>query len=139
MGNDPEREAALEARVRDLEAVLKQNHQEIQLAFKLSPAMSNLFGLLLSVPLVTREMVEQGGGTDGEGRGEMVEQRLGLAADVKIAMHRLRNHVRPHGVVIHSRRTLGYWMENADKAKVHAVLRDRFANTLETQAYDSAA
>lgn len=97
----------LKARVRDLEAVLKQNDPSLMMAFRLTPAASDLFGLLLSVPYVTTEMIRQ---------------RLEIATDGKVAVHRLRQQLKPWNIVIQSRRSLGYWLDPATKEQVRSVL-----------------
>ena len=100
-------EDELRARIRDLEAALKQNDKSLAITFKLPPVLSNLLGLLLSVPIVTPEMVRQ---------------RLEITTDAKVAMHRLRNHLKPWDIKIHSRRNIGYWIEADDKHRIKAML-----------------
>lgn len=97
--------ALLQTRVRDLEAVLNQNNAALALAFHLPPAHANLFGLLLSVPVVTHDAIQH---------------RLEIATDPKIAIHRLRKRLKrwharlgldENATLIHGRRHVGYWVD----------------------------
>ncbi len=96
------------ARVADLETALEQSNSNLAVTFRLPPALNKLLGLLLSLPNVT---------------SEMVHQRLEIATDAKVAVHRLRHVMTPHGIKIHSRRNLGYWIENSDKLKIREMLK----------------
>jgi hypothetical protein len=64
-------------------------------------------GLLLALPIVTPEMIRQ---------------RLEIAPDAKVAIHRLRKHIEPWKIEIGSRRNVGYWLEPEDKAKIKALV-----------------
>jgi hypothetical protein len=108
--------ALLQTRVRDLEAVLNQNNAALALAFRLPPAQANLFGLLLSLPVVTHEAIQH---------------RLEIATDPKIAIHRLRKRLRPWharlgiaegGTLIHGQRHVGYWIEPTMRPAVKAIV-----------------
>lgn len=98
---------ALKARVRDLEVALKQNDTSLMLAFNLTPAAGNLFGLLLSARVVTADTIQQG---------------LEIATDAKVAIHRLRQQLKPWDITIHSRRGLGYWIDAETKARAKALM-----------------
>jgi hypothetical protein len=100
--------AALQARILDLEAALRQNDANLIATFHLPEQLANIFGLLMSLPLVT---------------ADMLQQRLELVADAKVSIYRLRLHMAEYGVTIHSRRTVGYWLDNETKDRV----RDRVA------------
>jgi hypothetical protein len=105
--NADDETATLRARVRDLEAVLGQNHEGITATFRLPPVLSNLFGLLLSLPNVT---------------SEMIRQRLEIATDAKVAIHRLRTHLKDFDIEIQSRRNVGYWFDDATKVRIRALI-----------------
>jgi hypothetical protein len=94
---------ALETRVRDLEAVLNQSNAELKAAFLLPPKLCDLLGLLLAVPVVT---------------SEMVQNRLNITTDSKIMVWRLRQHMEPFGVSIRSKRSVGYWLDADTKMKI---------------------
>lgn len=96
----------LRERVRDLEAALGQNDNTLAVTFRLTPKLSNLLGLLLQLPNVTPEMIQH---------------RLEIASDAKVAMHRLRVHLKSWGVVVHSRRHLGYWLDGDTKERIRAL------------------
>jgi hypothetical protein len=108
--------AVLQTRIRDLEAVLNQNNAALALAFRLPPAHANLFGLLLSLPVVTHDAIQQ---------------RLEIATDPKIAIHRLRKRMKVwHGrlglkdgdVLIHGQRHVGYWIAPTMRPIVKAIV-----------------
>lgn len=107
-GEESEEMQQLRARVADLETALEQSNSNLAVTFRLPPALNKLLGLLLSLPNVT---------------SEMVHQRLEIATDAKVAVHRLRKYMTPHGIDIHSRRNLGYWLEPASKAKIRDMLK----------------
>lgn len=90
------------ARIRDLEFALGQNDHSIALAYNLTPKLSDLFGLLIALPVVT---------------SEMIRQRLEIATDAKVAIHRLRHNL-PADVKVHGRRGFGYWLDEATKAEI---------------------
>lgn len=94
------------ARIRDLEFALGQNDHSIALAYNLTPKLSDLFGLLIALPVVT---------------SEMIRQRLEIATDAKVAIHRLRHNL-PADVKVHGRRGFGYWLDEATKAEIKARL-----------------
>jgi len=98
---------ALRARIRDLSAALRQENQSFLVAFRLTPALNNLLGLLYSVELVTTDMIQQ---------------RLEIATEAKVAIHRLRKHMEDFGVVIESRRHLGYWLSSEAKEIIRRLV-----------------
>jgi hypothetical protein len=97
----------LKARIRDLEAALSQNDHTLALAFALPPRLSDLLGLLLNLPVVT---------------SDMIRQRLEIATDAKVAVHRLRKHVDKFGIKIEGRRGFGYWLTEETKAAIWAAV-----------------
>jgi len=112
---DPEVEvAALRERIRDLETVLGFHDDNLAVAFKLPSSLHKLLALLMSVPSVTPEMIHQ---------------RLEIATDAKVAVHRLRTALKEWNVEIHSKRTLGYWIDPKEKARIRGIVdelsRDR--------------
>lgn len=105
--DDDDEKAQLRARIRDLEAALGQSNENLAVTFRLTPVLNNLLGLLLSLPNVT---------------SEMIRQRLEIATDAKVAIHRLRRHLEPWKIEIKSRRSLGYWLEDEDKEKIREAV-----------------
>jgi biotin operon repressor len=97
----------LRLKVRDLELALGQNDANLAVTFRLTPVLNNLMGLLLALPNVTPEMIRQ---------------RLEIAPDAKVAIHRLRKHIEPWGIEIKSKRNVGYWIESADKLKIKVLV-----------------
>jgi hypothetical protein len=106
MTQDTELIAAL-ARIKDLEAALKQNDQALLAYYRLPPVSTNLFGLLLSMATVTPEMIQQ---------------RLEIATESKVAMHRLRRQLEPFGIIVQSKRNVGYWLDDETKKRVQETI-----------------
>ncbi len=115
---DDTEEAALRARVKDLEAILGQNDKLLVVTFRLPPVLANILGLLMSQSLVT---------------SEMLEDRLNVR-DAKAAMHRLRKALMPWGVVIDSGRHIGYWIEPEVKKEIDLLLTSRVTEEQERRA-----
>jgi hypothetical protein len=116
--------ALLQTRVRDLEAVLNQNNAALALTFHLPPAHANLFGLLLSVPVVTHDAIQH---------------RLEIATDPKIAIHRLRKRLKAwharlgleeDAILIHGRRHVGYWVEATMRPAIRRLVEGATAERL---------
>jgi hypothetical protein len=104
---------ALKLRVKELEACLGLNDRNLGSFFKLSASMTNLLGLMLSVPNVTPEMIQT---------------RLRIASESKVAIRRLRvgldkwaaeNEQQPF--IIHAKRQMGYWFDEETKKRIRAV------------------
>lgn len=111
--DNEEKNAHLESRVADLEAALNlPQASHIAMTMNLPLALARLLGLFLAVPCVTQEMVVH---------------RLEIATDMKVAVFRLRRALKERGIVIHARRSVGYWMEQADKDIIRAELKQREA------------
>lgn len=116
--------ALLQTRIRDLEAVLNQNNAALALAFRLPPAHANLFGLLLSLPVVTHDAIQG---------------RLEIATDPKIAIHRLRKRMKVwheklgltgDDVLIHGQRHVGYWINPTMRPVVKRIVDEVTAERL---------
>ena len=107
---DPKEEIdRLKAQIRDLKLALGQGNATLAVTFRLTPVLNNLAGLLLALPIVTPEMIRQ---------------RLDIAHDAKVAIHRLREHWEPWfgDDLVKSKRNVGYWIEPADKAKIKLMI-----------------
>jgi len=102
----------LRLKVRDLELALGQSNDSLAATFRLTPVLNNLMGLLLALPIVTPEMIRQ---------------RLEIAPDAKVAIHRLRKHLEPWGIEIGSRRNVGYWLEDTTKAQIRRLITGTIA------------
>jgi hypothetical protein len=98
----------LKARIYDLETALGQHQKDIlAVTFKLRLQESKLLGLLLAVPNVT---------------SEMIQQRLELGANAKTTVYRLRQHMLGYGIKVQSKRGLGYWLDQGTKQRVQAMI-----------------
>ena len=109
---DTDEVAVLQERVSQLEAALNQNNLDIAVTFGLTPALSNLLGLLLALPLVT---------------AEAIQEYLEIATDRKVAICRLRKCLKPWNnrlglsptdEIIQSQRYMGYWIEPKVKRRL---------------------
>jgi hypothetical protein len=107
MTNDDDENARLRVRIRDLELALGQRDKTLAVTFRLTPALNNLLGLLISVPVVTPEMIRD---------------RLEIANDAKVGIHRLRKQLEPWDIKIQQKRNLGYWLEDEDKARIRGLV-----------------
>jgi len=81
---------------------------ELKAAFHLPPALNSVLTLLMAVPILTPELIE-----------EHVE----LNYNYRVAMHRLRAALAPYGIEIRSRRMTGYWLEEEDREKIKQRVR----------------
>lgn len=100
---------ALRARVATLESLLLQKNDDLQGVFKLPPMLTNLLGLLVSVPYVNTEIAEA---------------QIGIVSNLKVTMHRLRAELKAHNIEVHSRKYAGYWLSDADKTRIREMLED---------------
>ncbi len=100
----------LKARIRELETMLGQNDRELAPVFDLPPNLCKLLGLLMRVEVVTPEMIEL---------------RLNIATDAKVAAFRLRKRMWPFGVIIHSQYGIGYWLTPENKTLVKKIVKER--------------
>jgi hypothetical protein len=96
--------AELKARICDLEMLNGQNNMALAVAFGLTPILNNLLGLLLAQLHVTDATVAKFMPKVGTG--------------TKILVCRLRKHLKPYGVVIQSKRAVGYWLDEETKERI---------------------
>jgi hypothetical protein len=106
MDDPTARIAILEAQLRDLQYRLRQTDQRLIATFKLSPQRMKLMGLLLTLPIVTPEVITR---------------RLGINIEVRVAMNRLRKDLAKFEIPLESRRKLGYWFSDETKLKIKAM------------------
>ena len=102
----------LKAYIRDLEGLLKQTPRDLELAakaFGLPQSQARLFGLLRTMPVVT---------------SEVAEVRARVATDVKVAIYRLRDRLRAHGIIIQSQYGIGYWLTAEDKIRISRIISE---------------
>lgn len=85
----------------------------LRLMLGLTLQETKLMLLLMQVELVT---------------ANLVNERLGIpTADVRIAIHRLRNMLHPHNITIQSKRLFGYWLTDDTKARVRQLTQRQAA------------
>ena len=114
--DDAARILYLEEKLRDLQYRLQQTDQSLIATFKLPPQRMKLMGLLLTLPIVTTEIIAQ---------------RLGIDIEVRVAMNRLRKDLNKWDLHVESRRKLGYWFTDDTKTKIKALVNACNDATLE--------
>ena len=78
--------------------------EDLSRVFQLPPLLSNLMGLLMSTTTVSMQSVYM------------------ITPKPKAAMFRLRKHLADWKVEVHSRRGVGYWINDKDKARIRAYV-----------------
>lgn len=73
----------------------------LQVTFSMSKSMAKVVKLMLDEGRIT---------SDG------IENKHKIVTDAKVLVHRIRRQLAPFGITIHSRRDVGYWMDDASKA-----------------------
>ncbi len=109
-GDDASR-VALEEEIKNLKAALRQNDNALLVTFRLTPKLTNLLGLLIATDLVTQDMIQD---------------RLRIATEAKVAIHRLRTALLPWAIRILSRRNTGWWLDKASKQRIEELLSPQF-------------
>jgi hypothetical protein len=104
---DGELVAGLRARIKSLERTLGHNDLSLAMAYHLTPQLNNLLGLLMAQPIVTDDMVR--------------DNRI--ATQPKVALNRLRKHLKSYGVLVQRKRILGFWLDNDTKETIRGKLR----------------
>jgi len=99
----------LRTRIRDLETTLGQRNKRLLATFKLTPVMNSLMGLLLELPIVS---------------SAVIHQHMEIAANAKVAAHRLRQLLKPYDIEVHSRRNVGYWFSDDDKKRIRELISE---------------
>jgi len=79
---------------------------DLQIKYKLTPSMAQALHLLLTNKIVTPNMVE-------------VDRTI--TTDSKVLVHRIRRRLAGTPIIIHSQRSVGYWLDNASR---EVILRD---------------
>jgi hypothetical protein len=100
----------LRARIAELEKLLNQKSSNYTSVFRMPPALSDLLGLLVAMPTIN---------------AEIVQDKMGITSDIKVTMHRLRKELQPFKISIKSRRHAGYWIDDADKERIKAMVTEK--------------
>jgi hypothetical protein len=58
---------------------------------------------------------------------EMIVMRLNIATDSKVAVHRLREALKPYEIEVRSKRGLGYWLDAETKERVKLLAQQVIA------------
>lgn len=80
---------------------------DLQVKHRLSASMAKIVLLILENRRVTANMIEN----DHK-----------IVVDAKVIIHRIRRRLEGSGIVIQSRRDVGYWMDNESKVKLYESL-----------------
>lgn len=99
----------LRARVAELEFRLQQSPQGLVSRFRLPPSLLATLALLLREPVIDIDKFEADENTP---------------KDIKVTIHRLRKMLAPHKIDIKSRRSTGYWIDDADKERIKEMITD---------------
>lgn len=99
----------LKARVAELEKQLLQGPQGMAACFPFTPALIATFGLLLREDVIDVDAFEADENTP---------------KNIKVTIHRLRKLLAPYNIDIKSRRSTGYWIADADKARVRKMITE---------------
>lgn len=78
--------------------------------FGLSVEAERLLAMLLELPLVLPDHVE-----DCEGS----------PSRLRVKMHRLRRRLEAHGIKLHSKRNVGYWLDGLSKRRLGQLTVER--------------
>jgi hypothetical protein len=114
----------LKARVAQLEHALAQNDDFIVHLFNLPPALANLFGLLLTKPFVSTQLAQY---------------EMKVVAHAQVSIHRLRARLSPLGIEIHTRRKIGWYLDDVTKERVRLwIARPTGADNGKAQAESPA-
>lgn len=108
--DEPNEIEKLRARVAELEKLLNQKSNDITSVFRMPPALSDLLGLLVAMPTIN---------------AEIVQEKIGITSDIKVTMHRLRKELQPFKISIKSRRHAGYWLDDADKERIKEMVTEK--------------
>ena len=96
----------LRARIAELERQLQESPHALT-HFRLPPSLLATLSLLLREPVIDIDKFEADGNTP---------------KNIKAAIHRLRKMLAPHKINIKSRRSTGYWIDDADKERIREMI-----------------
>ena len=82
---------------------------DLQVKFRLSRSMARIVKMMLD---------------DGRITGYAIENEHKIVTDAKVLIHKVRRRLEQYGITIHSRRDVGYWMDDASKAALLKALDD---------------
>ena len=81
--------------------------EDLQVKLRLSRSMAKIVKLMLD---------------DGRISTAAIENEHKIVLDAKVMMHKIRRRLEGTGITIHSRRDVGYWMDEASKAALLKAL-----------------
>jgi hypothetical protein len=75
--------------------------------FKLTQQQAKILALLMEMPVAS---------------ADIIQRRVKMSTEAKVAVHRLRNRMKDYGVTINARRFYGFWLEADEKAKIKELM-----------------
>jgi len=97
----------LKARVRQLQKALMQDDRHLQHVFTLPPRLADFLGLLVAKEFVSRDLLQY---------------EMNIVADAQVAVWRLRKLLTPQGIIVRTRRGLGWYLDDDTKKRVAEMM-----------------
>lgn len=98
-----------DARIKELETLLEQKehvgYEHYIRPFKLTQQQAKLLALLMDNPVASAHTIQRG-----------------ISTEAKVAIHRLRQRMKEYDVRISAKRYYGFWLDEAEKAKVQKLM-----------------
>lgn len=99
-----------DARIQELEELLQEQHlgyEHYIRPFGLTQQQAKLLALLMAVPVAS---------------GDIIQRRIKMHTEAKVAVHRLRNRLNEYGIQISAKRFYGFWLDSEEKAKIKEMM-----------------
>lgn len=101
-----------DARIQELEDMLHDvqhvGYEHYIRPFKLTQQQAKLLALLMDVPVAS---------------ADIIQRRIKMSTEAKVAIHRLRNRMNEYGVKISAKRFYGFWLDSEEKAKIRGMMQ----------------
>ena len=100
-----------DARIQELEGLLLDNksvgYEHYIMPFGLTQQQAKLLALLMDVPVAS---------------ADIIQRKIKMSTEAKVAVHRLRNRMKLHGIEIKAKRYYGFWLDSEEKAKIREMM-----------------
>ena len=100
-------ELAKDARIQELEGLLKPGHEQYIMPFGLTQQQAKLLAVLMEVQVADNHLLQS---------------RAKMGTEAKVAVHRLRARMKTYGVTISGKRYRGFWLDDEQKALVRSLM-----------------
>jgi hypothetical protein len=74
---------------------------DLQITFSMSKSMATVVKLMCD---------------DGRITADAIENKHKIVTDAAVLIHKIRRQLAPFGITVHSRRDVGYWIDDSSKA-----------------------